>query len=206
MKYVKQNATAAPFICIMKKDKLLVALAAGAGFVGAAALAYSLLKKDDIPNGAVAVQPFNLNRFLGKWYEVARLPIRIEKNMADLTEEYVTRANGSIKVITRARNIKTNTWTEVTGTLKPAGAHDIGMLKVSYLRPVYFAYNVLDVTEDYEYALVSGSSIETLWILSRSTNIPDDIKARFLYKAASIGFAIDRIEWQYGALATIMEV
>ncbi|AMR30407.1 hypothetical protein A0256_02720 [Mucilaginibacter sp. PAMC 26640] len=190
----------------MKREKLLIALAAGAGLVGAAAVIYSLVHKDNLPKGATAVTPFDLDRFMGKWYEFARLPNKVERNLADLTEEYIKQPNGSIKVITSACNLKTGKWTEVTGTLKPAGPEDTGMLKVSYFKPVYFAYNILDVDDDYQYALVSGSRIDTLWILSRGTTIPNDIKARFLYKAASIGFAIDRIEWQYGALSTTLEV
>ena len=191
------------YLSTMKNNNWLIAVAAGATAALTAALVYKLVANDTQHN-AEPLQPFNLDEFLGKWYEIARLPIRVEKNLADLTEEYTRDNDGSIKVITRARNIKTNNWTEVTGTLKSAGSDGVGLLKVSYLRPVYFAYVVLDVAGDYEYALVSGSSINTLWILSRSTFIPDDVKARFLYKAASIGFAIDRLEWQYGALATVI--
>ena len=75
----------------MKKEKWLIALAAGAG---AAGLAYALWPKNKIPASAI-VQPFDKNKYLGNWNEVARLPNRIEKNLKDLTEEYSLNEDGS---------------------------------------------------------------------------------------------------------------
>jgi apolipoprotein D and lipocalin family protein len=72
---------------------------------------------------------------------------------------------------------------------------DIGMLKVSYLGPAYLAYNILDIDADYQYALVSGSGLDYLWILSRETDMPDHVKIRFLKAASAIGFDIGKLEW-----------
>lgn len=168
----------------MKKEKLLIALAAGAGV---ATVIYSLLSKD-IPDGAAVVQPFNQNRYMGLWYEVARLPNRIEKNIKHLTEEYSLNHDGTMKVVTTGYNIKTNKWKRASGTMKFTGTENAGMLKVSYLGPFYANYNVLDIDSDYRYALVSGSGLNYLWILSRETSIPDHIKAQFLNTAKEIGF------------------
>ncbi len=176
----------------MKKDKWLIALAAGAG---AAAVAYSLLPKQHIPEGAVAVQPFDKYRYLGKWYEIARLPNRIEKNIRHVTEDYSLNDDGSIRVVTKGYNIKKNEWIDASGTIKFVGDEDVAMLKVSYFGPFYASYNVLDIDATYNYALVSSNDLEHLWILSRQMSMPDDVRARFLNIAKSIGFETEKLEW-----------
>ena len=175
----------------MKKEKWLIALAAGAGV---AAVTYKLLSRD-IPKGATPVQPFDKDRYMGLWYEVARLPNLIEKNLRKVTEEYSLNDDGTMKVITKAYNIKNGKLKEASGKIKFAGAPNVGMLKVSYLGPVYLSYNILDIDADYRYALVSGSSLNYLWILSRETKLPGNIKAQFLNTAKSVGFDVSKLEW-----------
>lgn len=175
----------------MKKEKWLLATLAGAG-VGA--IVYSLLSRD-FPAGAVPVKPFDMNRYLGKWYEIARLPNAIEKNLKNLAEEYSAIGNDKFKVVTKAYSVKKGKWKEASGTIKFAGAEDVGMLKVSYFGLFYLSYNVLAIDAGYRYALVSGSGLDYLWILSREMTIPDDIKSRFLSIAWKIGFKIEELEW-----------
>lgn len=86
----------------MKKQNWLIGLAAGAG---AGAVLYSLLSQD-IQKGATAVQPFDKNRYLGKWHEIARLPNRVEKNIKHLTEDYSIKEDGLINVVTRGTTSK----------------------------------------------------------------------------------------------------
>ncbi|MBD1395264.1 lipocalin family protein [Mucilaginibacter glaciei] len=176
----------------MKKNEWLIAAAAGAGIT---AIAYALLSKDNIPKGAEAVQPFNKNRYMGKWYEVARMPSLIEKNLRGVTEDYSLNDDGTIKVITKGYNVDKGKIKEATGKIKFAGAEYVGMLKVSYLGPFYAAYNILDLDADYQYALVSSSGVDYLWVLSRQTTVPDHIRTQFLNKAAAIGFDIGKLEW-----------
>ncbi len=183
----------------MKKQNWVIA-AAGLGAAAVGIMAYKLLSKN-IPKGATAVQPFDKLRYMGTWYEIARLPSRIEKNLKNVIEEYTDNGDGTFTVVTRAVNVKTNELKEATGNIRSAGAADSGMLEVSYLGPFYLAYNVLDIDDEYKYALVSGSSTDYLWLLSRETKIPGDIKERFLTKAQAIGFAIEKLEWpQIGGL------
>jgi apolipoprotein D and lipocalin family protein len=175
----------------MKKEKWLLALAAGAGV---AVVTYGLLSKD-IPKGAAAVHPFDADRYMGLWYEVARLPNRIEKNINQLTEEYILNEDGIMKVITKGYNFKKDEWKTINGKMRLAGSDNLGMLEVSYFGPLYLSYNVLDIDADYRYALVSGSGLSYLWILSRETTIPDNIKAQFLNTARDIGFDVGKLEW-----------
>jgi apolipoprotein D and lipocalin family protein len=176
----------------MKKEKWIIALAASAG---AAGLAYALWPKNKIPSRAI-VESFNKHRYMGIWNEVARLPNAIEKNLKDLTEEYSLNEDGSIKVVTRAYHIQKNKLVEATGKAKFKGAETRGKLAVAYYLPLYLDYNVLDIDLDYQYALVSGNSLDYLWILSRDTGIPDDIRARFLAKSEALGFDTSMLEWQ----------
>jgi apolipoprotein D and lipocalin family protein len=174
-----------------KKEKWLVALAAGAG---AAGLAYALWPKSKIPRSAI-VQPFNKKKYLGLWHEVARLPNRIEKNLKNLTDEYLLNDDGSIKVITRAYNFDKNKPVEAEGKAKFVGPETRGKLKVAYFLPIYLDYNVLDVDAKYQYALVSGNSLDYLWIISRENTIPDEVRTRFLAKATNLGFDVTKLEW-----------
>lgn len=175
----------------MKKGKTLIAVAAGTAIAG---LAYAFWPKKKIPAGAI-VDPFDKERYLGKWNEVARLPSLIEKDLRDLTEEYTQNADGTIKVVTRAFNAAKNKPVEATGTIKFKGAQTRGQLEVAYYLPVYLDYNVLDIDDDYQYALVSGSGMGYIWLLSRESSMPEEMKKRFLQKAAGLGFEIGKLEW-----------
>jgi apolipoprotein D and lipocalin family protein len=175
----------------MKKGKTLIAVAAAAGVAG---LAYALWPKQKLPASAI-VDPFNKEKYLGKWNELARLPNLIEKDLQDLTEEYTLKEDGTIKVVTRAFNASKNKPVEATGTIKFKGSETRGQLEVAYFLPIYLDYNILDIDDDYQYALVSGSSKAYLWLLSRENAIPEEIKQRFLNKAATLGFDIAKLEW-----------
>src|ERR1700761_8241874 len=175
----------------MKKGKALIGVAAAAGIAG---IAYALWPKKKIPGSAI-IDPFDKERYLGKWNEVARLPNLIEKDLRDLTEEYSLNADGTIKVVTRAFNPVKNKAVEATGTIKFKGAETRGQLEVAYFLPIYLDYNILDIDEAYRYALVSGNSRKYLWLLSRESGLPEEVKQRFLDKAAALGFDIARLEW-----------
>ncbi|MET3979741.1 apolipoprotein D and lipocalin family protein [Mucilaginibacter sp. UYP25] len=175
----------------MKKGTTLIALAAGAGVAG---IAFALWPKKKVPESAI-VDPFDKERYLGKWNEVARMPSLIEKDLRDLTEEYSQNGDGTIKVVTRAFNSVKNKPVEATGTIKFRGAETRGQLEVAYFLPIYLDYNILDIDEGYQYALVSGSGMGYLWLLSRESSMPEEMKQRFLQKAIVLGFEISKLEW-----------
>lgn len=175
----------------MKKGNLAIGVAAAAGVAG---IAYALWPKKKVPASAI-VEPFDKERYMGTWHEVARLPNLIEKDLRDLTEEYTLNEDGTITVITRAFNPAKNKPVEATGTIKSKGAETRGELEVAYFVPIYLDYNLLDVDDDYRYALVSGKSMDYLWLLSRESSMPEEMKQRFLQKAMALGFEISKLEW-----------
>lgn len=148
-----------------------------------------------IPKGVKAVSPFDLDRYLGKWYEIARFDFRFEKGLNNTTAEYTLRSDGKVKVLNRGYDYEKKTWKEAIGKAKFAGEDTIAMLKVSFFGPFYTGYNVIALDAGYKYALVSGKNFDYLWILSREKTIPENIKTKYVELAKSLGFNVSELLW-----------
>ncbi len=148
-----------------------------------------------IPDGAVAVKPFQKEKYLGKWIEIARMYFKHEKDLNNVTAEYSLNKNGTIQVKNRGYNTKKHEWEEAIGKAQFVEADTIAKLKVSFFGPFYSGYNVLAIDEGYRYALVAGKSLEYLWILSRDTTIPAEIKDDYLKIAEKIGYKTADLLW-----------
>ncbi len=148
-----------------------------------------------IPKGAKAVGKFEKERYLGKWYEIARIDFKFEKDLNNTTANYSVNNDGSIKVHNRGFNYKTQEWQEAVGKAKFVGKDDVAMLKVSFFGPFYSGYNVIALDPDYQYALIAGQSLKYLWILSRETSIPDEVKQDYLKIAESCGYDTSSLIW-----------
>ena len=148
-----------------------------------------------IPNGAVAVKPFDKERYLGKWYEIARLDFKYERDLNNTIAEYSLNDNGTIKVDNQGYNTKKGEWVRAIGKAKFVGEENIAMLKVSFFGPFYSGYNVIAIDDEYRYALIAGESLKYLWILSRETNIPVEIKDKYLKIAEDIGYNTSDLLW-----------
>lgn len=148
-----------------------------------------------IPEGVTAVTPFAKEKYLGKWYEIARLDFKYEKDLNNTTAQYSLNDDGTIKVFNRGYNTKTKEWTESAGKAKFVGDTNEAMLKVSFFGPFYSGYNVIAIDPDYKYALVAGESFKYLWILSREKTIPKNIKENYLQKAEKIGYKTADLLW-----------
>ena len=148
-----------------------------------------------IPNGVVAVKPFDKEKYLGKWYEIARLDFRYERNLNNTTAQYSLNENNTIKVDNRGFNYKKEQKEQAIGKAKFVGDENIAMLKVSFFGPFYAGYNVIALDEDYKYALVSGDSFKYLWILSRYKTIPQDIRNKYLKIAEDYGYKTKDLVW-----------
>ncbi|REC47230.1 lipocalin family protein [Chryseobacterium pennipullorum] len=148
-----------------------------------------------IPRGATAVKNFDIKKYLGRWYEVARFDYRFEKNMDNVTAEYSANPDGTIQVRNKGYNYVKKVWEESIGEAKSVKDPSEARLKVSFFKPIWAGYNVIDIDEEYQYALVVGSNLKYLWILSRTTTIPESIRQRFLEKAKKIGYNTDELIW-----------
>ncbi len=148
-----------------------------------------------IPKKATAVHPFDKSRYLGKWYEIARLDYRFEKNMNNVTAEYSLREDGKIKVDNKGYNYRKNEWKQSIGKAKFRGDDTLAQLKVSFFGPFYAGYNVIAIDKDYQYALVAGKSTDYLWILSRSTTLPEAVKNEYIEIAKKAGYNTADLIW-----------
>ena len=148
-----------------------------------------------IPKGAVAIEPFEKDKYLGKWYEIARLDFKFERDLNNTTAEYSLNKDGTMKVDNKGYNSKKGKWTQAIGKAKFIKGDSIAMLKVSFFGPFYGGYNVIAIDPEYNYALVTGSSLKYLWILSRTPFIPDTIKNKYLKIAKGIGYNTSDLLW-----------
>lgn len=148
-----------------------------------------------IPQGVTAVSPFEKDKYLGKWYEVARFDFRFERGLNNTTAEYSLNSNGTIKVVNRGYDYEKKIWKEAIGKAKFVRGDSIAMLKVSFFGPFYGGYNVIAIDPEYKYALVSGSSFDYLWILSKEKTIPAEIKSLYLEKADKLGYKVSNLLW-----------
>lgn len=148
-----------------------------------------------IPEGATAVSPFSKDKYLGKWFEIARMDFSFERGLNNTTAEYSLNDDGTIKVINRGYNFKKDKWKEATGKAKFVDDANVAKLKVSFFGPFYAGYNVIAIDKDYKYALVAGKSLKYLWILSREKSIPNNIKENYLQLAQKIGYNTKDLVW-----------
>lgn len=156
---------------------------------------YLLSSCKTIPKKAVAVKPFDSKKYMGHWYEIARLDFKFEKNLNNTTADYSKNTDGSIKVVNKGYNFKKDEWKESTGKAKFVSAEDEAKLKVSFFGPFYSGYNVIAIDADYRYALVAGKNLDYLWILSREKTVPEKVKQDYLQKATEIGYDVSKLVW-----------
>jgi len=142
-----------------------------------------------MPEMVKPVENFNLNRYLGKWYEIARLDHSFERGLTHVTAEYELRDDGGLKVKNRGYSAKEGRWKEAVGRAYFVEDPSKGYLKVSFFGPFYGSYVIIDLDQDtYQYSLVCGPDRSYLWILSRTPAMMTDVKKRLIEKAAALGF------------------
>lgn len=142
-----------------------------------------------IPENVTPVSNFKLERYLGKWYEIARLDHSFERGLTRATAEYSLRDDGGVRVLNRGYSPKENKWKEAEGKAYFVKRSDEGYLKVSFFGPFYGSYIVMELDhENYQYSLVCGPNKSYLWILSRSPEMKKDITDTLLAKAGALGF------------------
>lgn len=148
-----------------------------------------------IPKKAKPVQNFDVNKYLGTWYEIARFDFRFEKDLNNVMAQYSLNDKMNVDVTNSGYNYKKEKWTSANGVAKFRGDKDIATLKVSFFGPFYSGYNVIALDKNYKYALVAGKNLDYLWILSREKSLPQNIKEEYLKIAQEIGFDTSKLIW-----------
>ena len=147
-----------------------------------------------IPEDVKPVDNFELDKYLGNWYEIARLDHSFERGLTQVTANYSLLDDGGVRVLNRGYSVKNNSWKEAEGKAYFVKEPDQGYLKVSFFGPFYGSYIVFALDhENYQYSLVCGPDKSYLWILARSPTISEDIKNILIEKAMASGFDTSKL-------------
>ncbi len=141
-----------------------------------------------IPEGIEPVDDFELEPYLGTWYEIARLDHSFERGLSNVTANYSLREDGGVVVLNRGFRNEKGEWDEAEGKAYFIGDPSIGRLKVSFFGPFYGAYNVFELGDNYEYSMVAGPDRSYLWILAREPRLPQAMLDELLSKAEAAGY------------------
>ena len=146
----------------------------------------------DIP----AVRNFEPERYMGTWYEIARLPQYFERDLDEVKAQYTLNDDGTVKVVNSG--VKNGEPKSITGKAKlknPDAKPQTGELRVSFFWPFYSDYRVIELAPDYSYALVTAGSRDYLWVLARKPTMDKALLDGILNRAKALGFELDELEY-----------
>jgi len=147
-----------------------------------------------LPEGVKPVKDFDINRYLGTWYEIARLDHSFERGLDSVNATYTLTEDGGVKVVNRGFSIKEKTWKTAEGKAYFVAGQDQGHLKVSFFGPFYSSYVVFELDkQNYQYAFVAGYNTSYLWLLSRTPSISMELLQRFKDQANALGFDSNKL-------------
>ena len=142
-----------------------------------------------MPKLVQPVTDFNLNRYLGKWYEIARLDHSFERGLSQVTAEYGLRDDGGVFVLNRGFSASESKWKEAEGKAYFVNGDSEGYLRVSFFGPFYGSYVVFELDhENYQYAFVSGPNLKYLWLLARKPSVEPEVIEKFVQMSKARGF------------------
>ena len=147
------------------------------------------------PKGVEVVQPFDLKRYLGTWYEIARLDHSFERNLDNVKALYSLRDDGNVEVINSGYDMRTGERQEAVGVAKFTGAENVGSLKVSFFGPFYGGYHLIALDPEYRWAMVIGQNRDYLWILAREKQLPSGVQEALLQQASELGIDVSELIW-----------
>lgn len=146
------------------------------------------------PKTVQPVEDFDIDRYLGKWYEIARLDHSFERGLEQVSAHYSLQESGDIKVVNRGYSVDKNEWREAVGKASFAREPHEGYLKVSFFGPFYSSYVIFGLDhEHYHYAFITGPNEDYLWLLSRTPTVEDDVLGLFMDTASQKGFNTDNL-------------
>lgn len=147
------------------------------------------------PPGVEAVSPFDLQRYQGRWFELARLDHSFERGMTDVSATYTPQADGSVRVVNRGFAAASGQWREAVGKALFTGAPTTGSLKVSFFGPFYGGYHVAALDPDYRWALVLGPDTSYCWILARDKQLDAAQRDAIVARAQALGVDTHALIW-----------
>ncbi|UCG05173.1 MAG: lipocalin family protein [Desulfobacterales bacterium] len=147
-----------------------------------------------VPENLKPVTGFEAERYLGKWYEIARLDHRFERHLTNVSATYARGENGEIRVLNKGYNTKTGQWKQIEGHARFLEKENVGSLRVSFFGPFYGGYHIIALDRQaYSYSMVAGPSRSYLWILSRNTTLDEAVFADLISRASEWGFDTARL-------------
>lgn len=147
------------------------------------------------PEGIQPVAGFDVDRYAGHWHEVARIENSFERGLSLTTATYSRNADNTIKVVNRGYDLVRKQWKEAEGRAEFVGSPDRAALKVSFFGPFYGGYNVVALDENYQWAMVVGSSTDYVWVLSRTPTLPWHVREHLMERAQALGVDVSKIVW-----------
>ena len=154
-------------------------------------LCFNVLAK--APEPVKPIQNFDVKRYMGTWYEIARLDHWFERDQENVTLTYSLEKDGDIRIHTQA--LEKGKLEENWGWAKFTGARDVGLLKISFFRPFYKPYLIFELDKNYQYAFLSSEDKKYLWFLARKKKVSSKLKKRFVQQAKKLGFNLDGLIW-----------
>ena len=132
-----------------------------------------------------------LKKYLGKWYEIAHLPAKFQEGCTDTTATYTLSEDGSISVLNECR--RSGKVKQAKGKAKVVDKNSGAKLKVTFFWPFYGDYWIINLSKDYEYAVVGTPNRKYLWILSRTPQMNDKLFSQLIESAKSKGFNVNNL-------------
>ncbi len=168
--------------------------------VGLAALAAywmvsSKAKKELVTVNIDPIDNFEVERFVGDWYEIARIEHGVGKPLTRSRVEYEMDDDGSLSIVSRGFHTGTNRWVEARGTARFVGSPNFGAMKASFFGPFYEGYHIVAIDADYQWAMVMGDTADSFRLLSRKPVLDGATADRLVYQAEKMGVEADRIHW-----------
>lgn len=163
----------------------------GVGLVLGAAL---LTGCTGVPDGIEPVENLNVERYLGTWYEIARLDHSFERGLTHVTADYELQSDGSVVVTNRGYDTEEGAWSEAEGHAVFVDDPTVGHLKVSFFGPFYSSYVIFELDQSgYDYAYITGYKRDYLWFLSRTPEVSDAALSAFKERAEAAGFDLSEL-------------
>ena len=142
-------------------------------------------------NTLEVVPHVELEKYLGKWYEIAHLPFRFEDGCTDITATYSLSKDGNVSVLNEC--LKDGKLKQAKGKAKVVDKSTGAKLKVTFFWPFSADYWIINLGENYDYAVVGSPSRKYLWILNRTPQMDDKLFSQLIESVKSKGFNVENL-------------